>query len=97
MKSMERPGRETSTHGSTIIETATEVVHLPRDQAPGFARKEKSARIIRFESDGRQAKASFLILARRSGSLRGTCLVQTFCLSRGQLKPFGCHGLPVFA
>jgi len=39
------------------------------------------------------AKAPFLILARQSGALRGTCLVQTFCLSQGQLKPFGCLDL----
>ena len=45
------------------------------------------------DSDSSLAKAPFLILARQSGSLQGTCLVQTFCLSQGQLKPFGCLDL----
>jgi hypothetical protein len=42
----------------------------------------------------RQAKAPSLILARQSGLLRGTCLVQTSSLSQGQLKPFGYLELP---
>jgi len=48
------------------------------------------------DSGNRQAKASSLILARRSDSLRGTCLVQTTCLSQVQLKPFGWLTLPAF-
>ena len=48
------------------------------------------AQIIHAIFDGMLAKAPSLILARQSGSLRGTCLVQTSCLSQGQLKPFGC-------
>ena len=35
-------------------------------------------------------------LARQSGSLRGTCIVQIPCLSQGQLKPFGCLNLPAY-
>ena len=45
------------------------------------------------DSDSSLAKAPFLILTRQSGPLRGTCLAQTFCLSQGQLKPFGCLDL----
>ena len=49
------------------------------------------------DSGNRKAKAPSLILARRSGSLRDTCLVQTTCLSQGQLKPFGRLDLPASA
>jgi len=37
------------------------------------------------DSDSSPAKAPSLIVARRSGPLRGICRVQTCCLSQGQL------------
>ena len=58
-----------------------------------IARKATTSPDNSCDYDSMPAKAAFLILALQSGSLRGTCLVQTSCLAQGQLKPFGCLDL----
>ena len=62
-----------------------------------IARKATTSPDNSCDYDSMPAKAAFFILARQSGSLRGTCLVQTFCLSQGQRKPFGCLDLTASA